>query len=302
MPHASGTPEAYTGRMLVWINGTITPPEDARISVFDRGFLYGDSVYEAIRFFDGVGVGLEQHVQRLGRSLGYTRITGFEPEETRTICRTLMDALETEDAMVYIQVTRGVQVPRKHQPSAELTPSVIAIGSRTPSLDSISDPMPIAVTVEPDLRRVHCDVKATNLLENVLATMAADRMGAEEPILQLDGLLTEGSSSNIFVVEDGTVRTPHLNHPRHILPGINRELALHAARSLGLRVEEDSVTVEQLQNAEEAFITSSSRVLAAITSVNAEPIRCGGTGPVTLQIHEELVRRIRATTILDSST
>ena len=288
--------------MLVWINGTISPPNEARISVFDRGFMYGDSVYEAIRFFDGNGVGLEQHIERLRRSLAYTGITGFEPNECKTICRVLMDELNTEDAMIYLQVTRGVQIPRRHCPAAELSPTVIAIGSPAGSLQTMTEPMRISVTVEPDLRRVHCDVKATNLLENVLATMAADRMGADEPILQLDGVLTEGSSSNIFVVEGETLRTPHLTEPRPILPGINRELALDVARDLGLEVREESVAVEELQNAEEAFITSSSRVLAAIIAVDGTPIRSEAIGAVTLRIHEELIRRIRSGSSLTSRT
>ena len=288
--------------MLVWINGTISPPEDARISVFDRGFMYGDSIYEAVRFFDGVGVGMDQHVQRLRRSLAYTRITGFEPDDYRMICRSLMESLQTENAMIYLQVTRGVQIPRRHQPDSNLTPSVIAVGSPAPSLEKMDRPMQISVTVEPDLRRVHCDVKATNLLENVLATMNASEMQAEEPILQLNGLVTEGSSSNIFVVEGDTVRTPALEHPRPILPGINRVLALEAARALGLQVEENTITVDELKEADEAFITSSSRVLAAIKTVDGRSVRCGSIGAVTLQIHDELVRRIRAGSSLTSRT
>ena len=280
--------------MLVWINGTISQPEDARISVFDRGFMYGDSVYEAVRFFDGVGVGMDQHVQRLRRSLAYTKITGFKPDDYRIICRSLMESLQTEDAMVYLQVTRGVQIPRRHCPDSNLTPSVIAVGSPAASLESMTQPMQISVTVEPDLRRMHCDVKATNLLENVLATMAAEQMQAQEPILQLDGVLTEGSSSNIFVVQGTTVRTPQLNHPRPILPGINRQLALDAAQALGLRIEETSISAKELRDADEAFITSSSRVLASIQAVDGRSIRSGSIGAVTLQIHDELVRRIRA--------
>ena len=264
MRPATDTPEAYTERMLVWINGTISLPQDARISVFDRGFLYGDSVYEGIRFFAGIGVGFDQHIERLRRSLAYTGITGFEPDACKAICRALMDELKTEDSMIYLQVTRGVQVPRKHFPAADLTPTVVAIGSPAGSLESMNEPMQVSVSLEPDLRRLRCEVKATNLLENVLATMAAHRMGADEPVFQLDGVLTEGSASIIFVVQGSTVRTPQLNHPRPILPGINRELALDAARALGLKVEETPITVEELRDADEAFIPSSSRVVAAI--------------------------------------
>lgn len=294
--------KAYTGPMLVSINGKISSPEEARISVFDRGFMYGDSVYEVIRFFGGIGVGFDQHVRRLRRSLEYTGIPGFDPDACRSICHSLMDALRTKDAMIYLQITRGVQIPRQHCPAADLEPTVVAIGSPSGSLESISQLMGVAVTVEPDLRRVHCDIKATTLLENVLATMAADRQGAEEPILQIDGLLTEGSSSNIFVVEGQAVCTPQLEHPRPILPGISRELALEAARGLGFEVREAPVTVEQLRNAQEAFITSSSRVLASITAVDGKPIRSGTGGAVTLQIHEELVRRLRADSSLTSNT
>jgi D-alanine transaminase len=278
--------------ILTWINGTIHEPEDARVSVFDRGFLYGDAVYELVRFFDGVGMGMDLHVDRLERSLAAAGIEGFDAGDYRVICRELLEALGTGDACIYLQVSRGVQIPRQHLPRPETPPTVIAIGSTSASLAEVTGPEPTRVVVLPDLRRHTCDIKATSLIENVMATMEASGSGANEPILQLDGLLTEGASSNIFVVSEGRLMTPDLHQPRPILAGVIRALTLEAARTLGLAPVEGSVPVSALRNADEAFVTSSRRLLGAITEVDGRLVGSGQPGPVTMSLFSEVHRML----------
>ncbi len=288
------------GSMLVWINGTISPPEEARISVFDRGFMYGDAVYELVRFFGGEGFGLDLHVERLRSNLARTGIGGFDADLYPAIAEELLDGLGDGDATVYLQVTRGVQMPRRHLPADDLTPTVVAVASLAKSLEDLERPAGVTVAIHPDLRRVHCDVKATSLLENVLATMSASESGAQEPILEVGGQLTEGASSSIFLVDRGSLRTPRLDEPRPILPGISRRLVVEVAEELGIECREEAVTAQELREAGEAFLTSSSRVLAPVTRVDGTEIGSGTAGEVTLRIHRALVERIRGMSALHS--
>ena len=278
--------------MLVWVNGTITPPEDAKISVFDRGFLYGDGVYELVRFFDGYGIGMDLHIQRLKRSLELTGIGGFSASEYPAICRSLLDALPTNNATVYLQVTRGVQLPRRHAPTANQPPTVIAIADKADPLDAIREPESTPVAILPDDRRQRCDIKAISLLENVLATIKAAECGATEPVLQVDGLLTEGGSSNVFVVKNDAISTPALETPRPILAGVMRTLVLEAAEKIGIPITQGATSVKDLRAADEAFLTSSRRLLASITSIDGDSLRSGDPGPVTLRVFAEMRQRL----------
>ena len=270
--------------MLVWLNGTISRPEDAKISVFDRGFLYGDGVYELVRFFNGVGIGMDLHIQRLKRSLIDTGILGFDATTYETICSELLDALGTSDATVYLQVTRGVQYPRAHCPDPKLPPTVVAIAQAQEPLTAVNEPTSTEVILVPDTRRDSCNIKATSLLENVLATMRADAQGATEAVFQLNGLLTEGGSSNVFVVRGNALLTPALTSPRPILAGVMRHLIIQIATEAGIEVTEGDTTIEDLTGAHEAFITSSRRLLSPISSIDGIPLGNETPGPVTLRI------------------
>jgi D-alanine transaminase len=280
--------------MLVWINGEITSPKDAKVSVFDRGFLYGDAVYELVRFFDGVGIGMDLHVMRLSRSLELTGIDGFDAHDFPSICDELLTELGDSNATVYLQVTRGVQIPRQHAPDPAQRPTVVAIVAHADPLDGIDHPESTPVAIVPDDRRRSCNIKATSLLENVLATIKASECGATEPLLHIDGVLTEGGSSNVFVVKDGAIWTPSLDTPRLILAGVMRALVIEAAEGAGISVTEGTTTVEALRNAEEAFLTSSRRLLAAITSIDGDPLQPEEPGPVTLQVFAEMRGRLEA--------
>jgi D-alanine transaminase len=281
-------------RILTWVNGEIHDPADAKISIFDRGFLFGDSVYELTRFFDGEGVGFELHVERLERSMSETGITGFNASDYRSISSDLMQALEIRDACIYIQVTRGVQMPRRHLPEPDLRPTVIAIATPSAPLSECTEPQKVPVVIMPDQRRDRCDIKATSLLDNVMMSMLAHEQDAEEPILHRDGMLTEGATSNVFVVRDGRLLTPELRDPRPILEGVTRRLVREAAAGLGLPVSEESISVEAFRSAEEAFVSSSRRLVGAITSIDGVPVAGARPGAVTMELFNELRRRIGA--------
>ena len=278
--------------MLVWINGQISPPADAKISIFDRGFLYGDAVYELIRFFEGYGIEMDRHRSRLARSIRKIGIAGFEPEQMDAISQELLEELGSGDATVYLQVTRGVQIPRMHAPAGNLEPNVIAIATKASSLDRSAGPEKVRTILLEDERRVRCDVKATNLLVNVLGTMDATQAGADEPIFVHDGAITETASANVFIVEKDRVITPPLGGSRSILPGVMRAQTLEIAGELGLRCLEERVSLERLDRASEAFITSSRRLVAAITEIDGKLVNSGTPGPVTLAIHENMLSRI----------
>ena len=278
--------------MLVWINGQISPPEEAKISIFDRGFLYGDAVYELIRFFAGHGIEMNRHRHRLDRSLREIGITGFESERMDSISRELLEELGTGDATIYLQVTRGVQIPRTHAPAENLEPNVIAIATEAPPLDRSAGPERVRTIVLEDERRVRCDVKATNLLVNVLGTMTAAQAGADEPIFAHEGAITETASANVFIVEEDRVITPPLAGARSILAGVMRAQTLEIAAELGLGCLEERVSRERLERASEAFITSSRRLVASITEIDGESVNSGTPGPVTLAIHEKMLARI----------
>jgi len=292
VPHAAHILERYTGEMLVWVNGQISPPADAKISIFDRGFLYGDAVYELIRFFRGHGVEMVRHRIRLERSLREIGITGFDPHDMDEICVKMLEELGVGDATIYLQVTRGVQIPRSHAPADGLKPNVVAIASKASSLAESSGPSQIRAVVLPDERRVRCDVKATNLLENVLGTMHANQVGADEPIYVHEGMVTETASANLFIVEDGRLITPPLGGPRSILPGVMRAQTLEIADDLNLAFSEEQVTEDRLRAASEAFVTSSRRLASSITEIDGHSVNSGAPGPVTLAIHEKMIARI----------
>ena len=227
--------------MQVWLNGRVVPLEQAHISPFDRGFLFGDGVYELVRFFGGVGMCMQAHLRRLERSLRLTRIEGFTAEHAEHAMHAVLQAEGLRDAAVYLQVTRGAPAMRSHLPPTGLQPTSFAYAVPCGDLDSLREPATISVSVQPDLRWMRCDIKSISLMGAVLPMLDAASRQAEEAVLVRDGLLSEGSSSNILLVRDGTLSTPPIDDEPSILHGTVRDAALQAARAEGLhaRMRED---------------------------------------------------------------
>jgi D-alanine transaminase len=281
--------------MNVWLNGEIVAAEKARVSPFDRGFIFGDGVYEVVRFFNGAGFGIDEHVERLRRSLNDARIEGFDAGEMRRIAAMLLDEAGLEDAFLYLQVTRGCEDGRHHVPRSPLDPTVFAFVSPAPSLDEMNVASVIDAVLLPDDRWRRCSIKTTSLMGNVLASLAAGDAGAEEAILHRGGFVGEGSKTNVFMVQPNRLATPPINAEPPILHGVTRRKVLDAARAIGMRIEERPVRVDELRAAAEVFVSSTRRLIAAVGTLDGKPIGTSGlrrAGPVTQRLFDSLRRMV----------
>jgi D-alanine transaminase len=268
----------------VYLNGTILPAAEARVSVFDRGFVLADGVYEVMPVYGGRPFRLGQHLRRLAASLAAVRIANphADPEWEAIVAHLIHDA-GGGDLYVYLQITRGA-APRDHLIPADAIPTVFAYAQPiVPDPERIANG--IAATLVEDMRWRRCDVKAIGLLANVLARDEATRAGSAEALFVRDGFVPEGASSNVFIVIAGQIRTPP-NGPT-LLPGVTRDVVLALARSLGLAAREMPITETELMNADEVWITSSVREIVAVVRVNGRPIGGGRPGPVYARLAAE---------------
>lgn len=263
---------------LVYLNGEFLPPERAMVSVFDRGFIFGDGVYEVMPVFGGRLFRLAHHLGRLERSLAEIRLSNpLTRPEWEGIFARLIKECAADDQSIYLQVTRGV-APRDHAFPAATHPTVFAYAqpAKYPTADVLAQG--IAVVTESDNRWLRCDIKATALLPNALLRQQAIERGAVEAILVRDGWVTEGAASNVFVVRNGTIFTPP-NGP-FILPGITRDLALELAISNRLPAREEPIPEASLFDADEIWLTSSMREILPVTRLNDRPVGTGRPGPM----------------------
>jgi D-alanine transaminase len=263
---------------LVYLNGEFLPPERAMVSAFDRGFVFGDGVYEVIPVFGRRLFRLPHHLARLGRSLTAVRLPNpLSAQQWEVVLTRLIDNIPADDQSVYLQITRG-PAPRDHAFPTDVEPTVFAYAqpSKTAPPEVLAQGIS-AVTVA-DIRWLRCDIKATALLANaMLRQQAADR-GAVEALLIRDGMVTEGAASNIFVVRGGTLYTAP-NGP-FILPGITRDLVLELAHTHKIPAREESLPESALFDADEIWITSSMREILPVARLNDRPVGSGKPGPL----------------------
>ena len=281
--------------MLVWLNGAIVSEERARVSPFDRGFLFGEGVYEVVRFFEGVPVAMPHHEERLAGSLAAIGADPTLATRLGEIFGALLDANRLGDAMAYLQITRGgVPGRRAHRHEAgACDPTIFGFVSPAPPLADCVEPEAIAAATHPDERWRRCDIKSTNLLGNVLAMEASRDDGVAETILHRDGLVAEGASSSVFAVVRGELATPPLGGDRPILEGTMRRMAIDLWRECGGVVEERPLPLESLADAEEILITSSRRLVSAVASLDGRRVGGGGVGPLARSLQERFVAAIR---------
>jgi D-alanine transaminase len=279
--------------MQVWLNGRILPAHEATLSPFDRGFVFGDGVYELVRFFNGVGVGIDAHVARLERSLALTRIAGFDAHTVPGLCRDLLAANDLRDGAVYLQVTRGVQLPRAHMPTPGLVPTVFAYASACGSIEELATLQPGTAITRPDPRWSRCEIKTTSLLGNILALLDAQDARADEVLLTRNGLVGEGAYSNVFAVLDGTLVTTPVDDDPPILHGVTRWQLLEESTRAGIPTAVRPIGVDDLASASEVFIAASRRLVTPILSVDGRRIGTGAIGPVTQRAFALLAARIR---------
>lgn len=280
---------------LVYLNGAFVPPEQAQVSAFDRGFVFGDGVYEVIPVYGRRPFRLARHLARLDASLASIRLTNpHSADAWQKIFERLVASLAADDQSVYLQVTRG-PAPRDHAFPRDVKPTVFAYAAPLKYPEPAQLAAGVGAITVPDIRWLRCDIKAIALLPNVLMRQQAVEQGAAEAILLRDGLMTEGSASNIFIVLKGVLITPPKGP--FILPGVTRDLALELARAHGLRCEERAVTEGELRQAEELMLSSSIKELLPITRLDNQPVGNGLPGPVHARLHalyQDYIRDFRA--------
>lgn len=259
----------------VYLNGQYLPIEAAHISVLDRGFLFGDGVYEVIPAYLGRLFEFDAHMARLDNSLAAVRIGNpYSLDEWRGIFAPLLE--DGIDQYLYLQITRGAAPKRDHLFPGNVEPTVFAMSS--PILPYPERETGIRAVCLEDSRWQNCHVKATTLLANVLLRQEASERGGAEAILVKNGFVTEGSSSNVFAVRNATLITPPLSHD--ILPGITREVILKIAESNHISYREQSISINDLRQADEVWIASSIREIVPVIELDGRTIGTGGPGPV----------------------
>ncbi len=275
--------------MTVYLNGRFIPPEEAKISVLDRGFIYGDGVYELIPVYKREPFRMPHHLRRLQRSLDGIRLANPHSDaEWQDIVRKLVAAQPFDDQGVYLQVTRGV-AKRDHAFPAGVPPTVFLMSNplATPSREQVE--RGVAVVTADDNRWRRCDLKTISLVGNVLMRQLAADAGAVETVMFRDGLLTEASASNVLVVIDGTIVAPPKDNL--ILPGITYDAAFEFAQEAGMAFDMRPVTREQALGADEMWLTSSTKEVLAVTTVDGRPFASESPGPVFRRVYDLFQQR-----------
>lgn len=260
----------------VYLNGAFVPLAAAQVSVLDRGFLFGDGVYEVIPVYAGRLFRLEQHLQRLAQSLAAIRLANpLDTAQWHTMLSELVARNGGGDQSLYLQVTRGV-ARRDLAFPAEVQPTLFAMSTPVPTTHE-DEPGIAAITVE-DIRWQRCNIKAITLLPSVLLRQQALDQGAQEAIMVRDGLLTEGAACNVFIVRSGSVITPP--HSPHLLPGITRDLVVELCHTHAIPCEERDVGEAELRSADELWITSSPKGVVPVVRLDGAPVGKGRPGPL----------------------
>lgn len=286
-------------KRMVAIDGLVVDGAEARVSVFDRGFLYGDSVFEVYRTYHGVPFAEREHLERLARSAARLMIP--MPVSLETLSkevRATLDAAGEGEWYVRVVITRG-SGPLSYDPSTATTPLRVVIAAPVSVPPAEHYERGIAVSIleasRPTDDERAAGAKASNYLANLLAVHEAKQKGAQEAlVLGRGGQILEGASSNIFVVKDGKVRTPEPQPG--ILIGITRATVLAAAAEAGIPVEEAEVRPEDLYRADEAFLTSSIREVMPVVSVDGRTIGSGAPGDITKRLHQGYLRAVARAT------
>jgi D-alanine transaminase len=269
----------------VYLNGEYLPLDQAKVSVEDRGFLFGDGIYEVVRYYGGRPFHLDAHLRRLQHSIEGAQLP--PPPAVANLAEIIARLLvenNLQDTNAYVQCTRGTAHPRTHAFPAHPQPSLLVMALPLHALPADTRAHGVKAITVPDLRWGRCDIKSIMLLPNVMAKTQAHDAGAYEAILVRGRFVTEGSSTNIFALLDGSLTT----HPPgpHILGGITREVVLALAADLGLQVRESPFTKEEMYAAQEVFLTSTTSEVLPITQIDGHRIADGEPGPMTRRLYE----------------
>jgi D-alanine transaminase len=269
---------------MVFLNGQLLPLEEAKVPVLDRGFIFGDGVYELVPVYSRVAFRLDEHLARLERSLGEAKIRNpYSRPRWREIIYQLVDAQPFEDQGVYFQVTRGV-ARRDHAFPRDIQPTVFMMANPLVNPPRAQVDAGGAAVSAQDNRWLRCDIKSISLIGNVLLRQLSAEAGAAETILFRDGKLTEASASNVFIVRRGVILSPPKSSL--ILPGITYDVVAELARANGMPLEFREVSEAEVRAADEIWVTSSSKEILAIVSLDGRKVGDGKPGPLFRRIYE----------------
>lgn len=268
---------------MIFLNGKFMPIEEAKVPVLDRGFIFGDGVYELVPVYSRVPFRLDEHLARLERSLAAVRIRNpYTRAEWRDIILQLVAKQAFEDQGVYFQVTRGV-AKRDHAFPKDAVPTVFLMANPlvTPAKELVE--RGVAAVSAADDRWLHCDIKSISLIGNCLLRQVSADAGATETILFRDGRLTEASASNVFVVKGGVILSPPKSNL--ILPGITYDVIFELAQGAALPFAYRDVSRDEVFTADELWATSSSKEVLAVVTLDGKPVGDGRPGPVFRKMH-----------------
>jgi D-alanine transaminase len=282
--------------MLVYLNGQFMRDEAATISVLDRGFIFGDGVYEVWRVVRGRLFESDRHLRRLQHGLSELRITPpplANADELARIAKRLLgeNQLEQGEATLYVEITRGA-APRAHAfPPAATAPTVFAMAKPLTLPHDVRATGAKAITA-PDVRWLRCDIKTVQLLPNVMAKQQAVERGALEAIFIRDGVVTEGSHTNVFGVLDGELRT----HPQNqfVLPGVTRDVVLEVAAACGIKVKHEPMREKDLDRVTELFLSGTTTDVMPVVKLDDRTIGTGAPGPIARRLYDGLRERLDA--------
>lgn len=284
---------------IVYVNGDYLPEEEARVSVFDRGFLMADGVYEVTSVLGGRLIDFAGHTARLARSLGELDMAcPVDDAELLAIHRELVTRNGVTEGMVYLQITRGAPPERDFAfpDPATVASTIVLFTQAKPGLaDSPMAKKGMKVISVPDLRWGRRDIKTVQLLYPSMGKMMAKKAGADDAWMVQDGVVTEGTSNNAWIIRDGAIVTRQLGN--EILAGITRAAVMRLAAEAQLRIEERPFTIAEAQAADEAFITSATTFVMPVIEIDGVPLSGGVPGPVTRRLREVYLEESRRTAI-----
>ena len=282
----------------VFVNGSYLPEDQATVSIFDRGFLMADGVYEVVSVLGGKLLDFDGHMARLGRSLGELGIRNpHSDDEWLAIHREMVARNGITHGMVYLQVSRGNAGDRDFvYPPADTPPTVVLYTWQKPQLiDNPAAETGWTVCTLPDIRWHRRDIKTVQLLYPSMAKMAAKAQGADDAWLIEDGKVTEGTSNNAYIVKGNTIVTRELSHD--ILHGITRAAVLRLAREAQMQIEERGFTPAEAAEADEAFVTSASAFVMPVVAIDGAPIGDGKPGKIAARLREIYLDEMRKTAL-----
>lgn len=271
--------------ITAYLNGHFAPLVKLQVSVMDRGFLFGDGVYEVIPVYDCRPFRLREHLARLDKSLVAIGLGNPHTEdEWMRIAESVIVRQSFDDQSLYLQVTRGPAWPRNHAFPDRVEPTVFVYSEPLYPPQKAQVERGVSAITADDIRWRRCHIKTCSLIANVLLKQMAVDAGVAEVVLLRDGLLVEGGSSNVFIVRDGAILAPP--PAENMLTGITYDVVLELARRHGLALEQRAVTEDELRAADEVWITSSSKEILAVVELDGRPVGNGVPGPIYRLIHD----------------